>query len=161
MTVTAIYPGTFDPITNGHTELVGRASRLFDEVIVSIAAHSGKTPLFTFNERIELAQKALGHIHNVEIRGFDGLLVDHVTEVNAQVVLRGLRAVSDFEYEFQLSAMNRHLKPDLETLFMTPGEPYTFLSSTLVREVARLDGDVSQLVHPQVLKALQSKYQSR
>ncbi len=154
----AIYPGTFDPITNGHTDLVQRARPLFDKVIVAIAASSGKAPLFSLEERIELAKIALAGMDNVEICGFDILLVKFAQQCNAGVILRGLRAVSDFEYEFQLTGMNRKLAPGIETLFLMPAEQYGYISSSLVKEVARLDGDVSDSVHPQVYRALQQKF---
>jgi len=158
MTKTAIYPGTFDPITNGHTDLIQRASKLFDKVIVAVAAHSGKNPAFSMEERIELAETVLDGIEGVEICGFDILLVNFTQQKNAQVILRGLRAVSDFEYEFQLTGMNRKLAPDLETLFLMPAEQYTYISSSLVKEVARLGGDVSGFVHEAVHNALKAKH---
>ena len=154
----AVYPGTFDPITNGHIDLASRASPLFDRVIVAIADSSTKTPTFTLDERIELARTALRGLPNVEVRGFAVLLADFVEEIGAGVILRGLRAVSDFEYEFQLASMNRHLIPAAETLFLTPAEQYSFISSSLVREVARLGGDVSRFVHPVVQQALRAHY---
>lgn len=154
---TAIYPGTFDPITNGHTDLIQRAARLFDRVIVAIAAHSGKQPAFELAERIEMAQQALHGIERVEVCGFDTLLVDFARQRQADVILRGLRAVSDFEYEFQLTGMNRKLAPQLETLFLMPAEQYTYISSSLVKEVARLGGDVSGFVHDTVFQALRNK----
>ena len=133
----AVYPGTFDPITNGHADLVGRAAPLFDRLIVGIAQSAGKSPSFTLDERIALARTALDGIANVEVRGFASLLANFVRETGAGVILRGLRAVSDFEYEFQLASMNRHLIPDAETLFLTPAEQYSFISSSLVREISR------------------------
>jgi pantetheine-phosphate adenylyltransferase len=145
----AVYPGTFDPITNGHIDLASRASPLFDRVIVAIADSSTKLPTFTLDERIELARTALTGLANVEVRGFAVLLADFVEEVGAGVILRGLRAVSDFEYEFQLASMNRHL---------IPAEQYSFISSSLVREIARLGGDVSGFVHPVVQQALRTHY---
>jgi pantetheine-phosphate adenylyltransferase len=154
----AVYPGTFDPITNGHADLVSRAAPLFDRLIVGIAQSAGKNPSFVLDERIELAKVALDGIANVEVRGFSSLLADFVRETGAGVILRGLRAVSDFEYEFQLASMNRHLIPDAETLFLTPAEQYSFISSSLVREIARLGGDVSDFVHPAVQKALRSRW---
>lgn len=155
MKVSAMYPGTFDPITLGHEDLVRRASRLFDTVIVAIAAHTGeKAPMFTFNERVELANAALGDIENVEVTGYDGLTVDFARKHDLAVIIRGLRAVSDFEYEFQLANMNRHLTEEVETVFLTPTEKYTFISSSLVREVASLGGDVSEFVSPKVKRAL-------
>jgi pantetheine-phosphate adenylyltransferase len=155
---TALYPGTFDPITNGHTDLVGRAARVFDKVFIAIAESSHKTPLFSLEERIAMARKEVRKLRNVEVVGFSTLLVDFVHEVKAGVILRGLRAVSDFEYEFQLASMNRHLGPDVETLFMTPDERYGFISSSLVKEIARLKGDVSEFVCPEVRKALHRRF---
>ncbi|ALP51748.1 phosphopantetheine adenylyltransferase [Candidatus Tenderia electrophaga] len=157
MTQTAIYPGTFDPITNGHTDLIQRASRLFDKVIVAIAAHSGKQPAFELQERIALAEQVLADMDKVEICGFDTLLVDFARQKRADVILRGLRAVSDFEYEFQLTGMNRKLAPQIETLFLMPAEQYTYISSSLVKEVGRLGGDVSGFVHEAVFRALRNK----
>ncbi len=154
MSVIAIYPGTFDPITNGHSDLIQRAGKLFDRVIVAIAGSTHKTPLFPLEQRVELAQEVLGGIEHVEITSFDCLLVDFVQECRAQVIIRGLRAVSDFEYEFQLAGMNRRLAPEIETLFLTPAEQYAFISSTLVREVAKHGGDISPFVHKVVVKAL-------
>ncbi|MGH8113878.1 MAG: pantetheine-phosphate adenylyltransferase [Rhodanobacteraceae bacterium] len=153
----AVYPGTFDPITHGHSDLVARAAPLFDRVIVAVARSSGKTPRFELDERVELAQLALADIANVEVRGFDTLLARFVAECDAGVILRGLRAVSDFEYEFQLASMNRHLIPQAETLFLTPAEEWSFISSSLVREIASLGGDVSDFVHPAVQKALRQR----
>lgn len=155
----AVYPGTFDPITNGHIDLVSRASTLFEKIIVGIAESPGKSPALPLAERVLLARTTLAAFPNVEVRGFDSLLAHFVHEVGAGVVLRGLRAVSDFEYEFQLASMNRHLIPDVETLFLTPAEQHSFISSTLVREVARLGGDVSGFVHPAVAAALAAKWQ--
>ncbi|MEO7148920.1 MAG: pantetheine-phosphate adenylyltransferase [Rhodanobacteraceae bacterium] len=154
----AVYPGTFDPITHGHSDLIARAAPLFDRVIVAVAESTAKTPCFDLPQRIALARLALADNANVEVRGFDTLLADFVVEVNAGVILRGLRAVSDFEYEFQLASMNRHLIPQAETLFLTPSEPYSFISSSLVREIARLDGDVSGFVHPAVQQALRQRW---
>ena len=157
MTKTAIYPGTFDPITNGHTDLILRASKQFDKVIVAVAASGGKQPAFTLDERIQLAETVLAGVDGVEICGFDVLLVNFAQQKNAQVILRGLRAVSDFEYEFQLTGMNRKLAPELETMFLMPAEQYTYISSSLVKEVARLNGDVSGFVHEDVHNALKDK----
>lgn len=157
MPVTAIYPGTFDPITNGHSDLVQRASRLFDKVIVAIAANPNKTPMFNLEERVGLAREVLGGLENVEICGFDSLLADFARERGASVILRGLRAVSDFEYEFQLAGMNRHLVPEVETIFLTPAEKYTFISSSLVKEVAALGGEVGDFVDTKVKAALQNR----
>ncbi len=157
MPITVLYPGTFDPITHGHTDLVQRAARLFDRVVVAVAAVSGKAPVFSLEERVELARVALGDLPNVSVCSFDGLLVRFVREQGASVILRGLRAVSDFEYEFQLASMNRHLDPDVETVFLTPAEQYSFISSSLVREIASLGGDISAFVHPEVAAALKSR----
>jgi len=154
MTTKAIYPGTFDPITKGHIDLAERASQLFDEVVIAIAASPSKQPLFDLNERLEMAQISLSHVDNISLVGFDGLLIECVRTAQAQVVLRGLRAVSDFEYEFQLAAMNRRLDPTVETMFLTPSENYTFLSASMVKEIASLGGDVSQFLHPQINKRL-------
>ncbi len=154
MTTKAIYPGTFDPITKGHIDLAERASQLFDEVVIAISASPSKQPLFDINERLEMAQISLSHIDNISVAKFDGLLIECVRTAQAQVVLRGLRAVSDFEYEFQLAAMNRRLDPTVETMFLTPSENYTFLSASMVKEIASLGGDVSQFLHPQVNKRL-------
>lgn len=151
---TAIYPGTFDPITNGHSDLIRRASRLFDKVILAVAANPGKAPRFGLERRVELARAVLKDLPNVEIREFDSLLVDFTRQCGADVILRGLRAVSDFEYEFQLAGMNRRLAPELETMFLTPAEQFAYISSSLVREIAALGGDVSEFVHPVVAAAL-------
>lgn len=152
-----MYPGTFDPFTNGHKDLVDRAVRLFDRVIVAVAASDSKGPVFSLDERVQLAGEVVGHHPEVEIIGFDTLLVHCLKENNAQVIIRGLRAVSDFEYEFQLASMNRKLEPDIETVFLTPSEQNTFVSASLVREIARLNGDVSQFVSPAILSALKLK----
>lgn len=154
MSCVAIYPGTFDPITNGHSDLIQRASRLFDHVIVAIAGSTHKTPMFSLEQRVALASKVLEDIPNIEITSFDCLLVNYVRECQAHVIIRGLRAVSDFEFEFQLAGMNRRLAPEVETMFLTPAEQYAFISSTLVREVARLGGDISPFVHEVVATAL-------
>lgn len=158
---TVVYPGTFDPLTNGHIDLVERACRLFDKVIIAIAASTKKNPLFTLEERVDLAHKVLGHLPNIEICGFDILLADLVKQKQAQGVLRGLRAVSDFEYEFQLANMNRALLPDMESLFLTPSEHLSYISSSLVREIASLGGDVSKFVHPLVKDALTARYNKK
>lgn len=155
---TVVYPGTFDPITNGHIDLVERACRLFDKVIVAVAASSRKNPLFSLEERVELAQETLAHLPNVEVCGFDILLVEFVRQKNAQAVLRGLRAVSDFEYEFQLANMNRALEPSMESIFLTPAEHLSYISSSIVREIAMLGGDVSKFVAPAVESALVKKF---
>ncbi|MGB5258770.1 MAG: pantetheine-phosphate adenylyltransferase [Woeseiaceae bacterium] len=158
LTVPALYPGTFDPITLGHEDLVRRAARLYDRVVVAIAANTGsKAPMFTFGERVELASAAFAEMENVEVAGYEGLTVDFARENNLAVIIRGLRAVSDFEYEFQLANMNRHLTEEVETVFLTPTEKYTFISSSLVREVAALGGDVSEFVSPKVQSALMSR----
>lgn len=146
MDITAIYPGTFDPITNGHTDLVARASDLFDHVIVAVAANPGKQPMFDLKERVDLASEVFAKYGNVEVRSFDNLLMNFARQCEARVVLRGLRAVSDFEYEFQLAGMNRRLAPKVETMFLTPAEQHAFISSTMVRDVARHGGDVSSFV---------------
>ena len=156
---TAIYPGTFDPITNGHLDLVARAALLFDEVILAVASSPNKMPVFSLEERVGMARQALDGHAKIRVMGFDGLLANFVHSVNAGVLLRGLRAVSDFEYEFQLASMNRHLIPDVETVFLTPSEQFSFISSSLVREVARLGGDVSEFVPPSVQSALVAKWQ--
>lgn len=150
----AVYPGTFDPMTNGHVDLVVRAAPLFNRLVVGVAHNPVKGPSFGLDERIELAREALAGIPNVEVRGFNTLLAHFVADIGASVILRGLRAVSDFEYEFQLASMNRHLIPQAETMFLTPAEQYSFISSSLVREVARLGGDVSGFVPPAVLRRL-------
>ena len=155
---TALYPGTFDPITHGHADLVTRAARVFDKVYIAIAESVHKAPLFSLAERIELAHKALGTVTNVEVVGFSNLLVEFVQQKGAGVILRGLRAVSDFEYEFQLASMNRHLSQEVETLFMTPDERYGFISSSLVREIARLNGNVAEFVCPEVQLALRRRF---
>jgi len=156
MTV-AVYPGTFDPFTRGHEDLVRRASSIFSKLIVGVADSKSKRPIFTLDERIEIAKEVLGHYTNVEIAGFSGLLKDFAREHNARVIVRGLRAVSDFEYEFQMAGMNRYLLPDVETLFLTPSDQYQFISGTFVREIALMGGDVSQFVFPSVEKWLHKK----
>ena len=155
---TAVYPGTFDPITNGHLDLVERAAPLFERLIVGVAESPGKRPALPLALRVELARDSLARYPNVEVRGFDSLLAHFVSEVGGGVLLRGLRAVSDFEYEFQLASMNRHLIPDVETLFLTPAEQYGFISSSLVREVSRLGGDVSGFVPSAVNAALLAEW---
>lgn len=155
---TVVYPGTFDPITNGHIDLVERACRLFDNVIVAVAASTRKNPLFTLDERVALAQETLAHVPNVTVCGFDILLVEFVRQQNAQAVLRGLRAVSDFEYEFQLANMNRALAPTMESIFLTPAEHLSYISSSIVREIAFLGGDVSKFVTTPVEAALKRKF---
>jgi len=157
MTVKAIYPGTFDPVTNGHTDLIERASRLFTHVIIGVAASPSKKPMFDLEHRVAMLKEVSKHLPNVSVVGFSGLLVDFAKEHNANVLIRGLRAVSDFEYEFQLANMNRRLSPDLESVFLTPAEENSFISSTLVKEVALHRGDVDQFVHSVVKKALLEK----
>ena len=150
----AVYPGTFDPITLGHEDLVRRAARLFDAVIVAVADSSSKRPFFTRDERVAMAREVVKDLKNVEVTGFSGLLMKFAQEHQANVVIRGLRAVSDFDYEFQLAGMNRGMYPDVETLFLTPGEQYMFISATMVREIATLGGDVSHFVNPIILPRL-------
>jgi len=150
----ALYPGTFDPITNGHIDLVERAAKLFDKVVVAIASNSKKKPLFSLQKRIQLAQQVLLDCPNVSVQGFDVLLVDFARQQRANILIRGLRAVSDFEYEFQLASMNRNLAPEIESVFLMPADEYSFISSSLVKEVASLGGDVSSFVHPLVDRAL-------
>ena len=157
MKITAIYPGTFDPITNGHSDLVMRATKLFDRVIFAIASGTKKATLFSIEDRIMMAQAALSGLDNVEVLSFNGLVIDLAKQHKAQVIIRGLRAVSDFDYEFQMAGMNRQLYGNAETVFMTPAENLGFISSTLVREIASLGGDVSKFVHAEVLKALRAK----
>lgn len=155
--LTAVYPGTFDPITRGHEDLVRRAVRLFDRVIVAVAEARNKKPFFTMDERVAMARDVLGGVPQVRVEGFSGLLIDFVAEQGAIAVLRGLRAASDFEYEFQLAGMNRNLKPDIETLFLTPSDQYMFISASMIREIAQLGGDVTPFVHPLVAKRLNEK----
>lgn len=150
-----VYPGTFDPITNGHADLIERAARLFDKIIVAVAESPKKRPTLSLDTRVQLAQEITAHLDNVEIVGFRNLLADFVSDVNANVILRGLRAVSDFEYEFQLANMNRVLAPSVESMFLTPDEKNSYISSTLVREIAALGGDISKFVHPKVERILQ------
>ena len=155
---TAIYPGTFDPVTHGHTDLVARAARVFDRVVVAIAESPHKKPLFSLRRRIEMTEHVLGELDNVEVVGFDSLLIEFAKEMGANVLVRGLRAVSDFEYEFQLASMNRHLHPEIETMFLTPDENFSFISSSLVKEIARLGGDVSGFVSDTVSEALRDEF---
>lgn len=157
MTVSAMYPGTFDPITLGHEDLVRRACRLFDKVVVAVAANPTKEPMFSLAERVQLAEDALSEIENVEVRGYEGLTVDFALRNDLQVIVRGLRAISDFEYEFQLANMNRHLTDDVETAFLTPTETYTYISSSLVREICSMGGDISEFVSPNVKAALMKR----
>jgi pantetheine-phosphate adenylyltransferase len=156
-----VYPGTFDPFTRGHEDLVRRASRMFDEVIVAIADSESKSPLFSAAERIAMAREVLASLGTVRVMGFSSLLMDFVHSVDARVILRGLRAVSDFEYEFQMAGMNRNLYPEVETLFLTPSEEYLFMSSSIVREIARFGGDVSSFVAPSVAARLAAKFSGR
>jgi len=156
-----IYPGTFDPITKGHTDLIERAARIFRRVVVAIAENPGKAPLFSAVDRVDLAKQVLAPLKNVEVVSFDCLLVELAKQQKITVILRGLRAVSDFEYEFQLASMNRHLLPELETLFLTPAEQYSFISANLVREIATLGGNVTEFVHEVVVKALQKRLQKK
>jgi pantetheine-phosphate adenylyltransferase len=157
MSVGAMYPGTFDPITNGHVDLVRRAAKLFDRVVVAVAASPNKAPMFTLEERIGMARTALADATNVIVDGYNGLTVDYVRQHGLKVIIRGLRAVSDFEYEFQLATMNRHLRSEVETIFLTPAEEYTFVSSTFVREIGVLGGDISPFVPAGVAAALALK----
>ena len=160
MSKIALYPGTFDPITNGHLDLIQRASKLFDKVIVAVAQSRGKNPLFDVEQRVQLAKEVVSDMANVEVCGFSGLLVDLARDKGAKILLRGLRAVSDFEYEFQLANMNRRLAPEVESVFLTPAEQFSFISSSLIREIAALNGDVSQFVPVEVQKALETCFKS-
>ncbi len=153
----AIYAGTFDPITNGHEDIARRASGIFDQVIVAIAASLPKRPFFSLEERTEMAKEVLAPYKNIEVCGFDGLLMEFLHKKGAKVILRGLRAISDFEYEFQMAGMNRNLYPEVETMFLTPSEHFTFISATFIREIALLGGDVSKFVHPRVSKSLSER----
>lgn len=153
----AVYPGTFDPFTRGHYDLVRRAAALFETVIVAVARSNTKGPIFSLEERVDIAREALADYPNVKVTGFDCLLMDFLQQQGARVIMRGLRAVSDFEYEFQMAGMNRKLHPEVETVFLTPAEEYMFISATMVREIARLGGDVSKFVQPSVLARLQDK----
>jgi pantetheine-phosphate adenylyltransferase len=155
--IKAVYPGTFDPLTRGHEDLVRRAGSLFGSLILGIADSKAKRTFFTLQERVDMAREVLGDVKNLQIVGFTGLLIDFVRKHDAHVVLRGLRAVSDFEYEFQLAGMNRNLYPEMETIFLTPSEQHMFISATLVREIAVLGGDVSKFVHPLVQQRLKEK----
>ena len=161
MKCSAIYPGTFDPVTNGHIDLVARAAAMFDRVIVAVAVNREKTTLFSVEERVAMMRQVLEPISGISVIGFDNLLVECATEQGAKVILRGLRAVSDFEYEFQLAGMNRHLSPELETLFLTPSEQYAFISSSMIREIAKLCGDVSAFVPDIVRHRLMKKFEKR
>jgi pantetheine-phosphate adenylyltransferase len=153
-----VFPGTFDPITNGHRDLIERASQMFDKVIVAIAENKRKSPFFSLDERVSMAKTVLHHLSNVEVWGFGNLLAEFSREKGVKAIIRGLRVVSDFEYEFQLANMNRRLEPDIETLFLTPSEQYSFISSTLVREIASLKGDVTSFVHEKVALKLQERF---
>ena len=155
--IKAVYPGTFDPFTRGHEDLVRRAATLFDQVVLAIADSRAKKPFFTLDERVAMAKEVIGELKNVQVTGFSGLLINFVRQQNARVVVRGLRAVSDFEYEFQLAGMNRNLWPEMETVFLTPSEQHMFTSATLVREIAMLGGDVAEFVHPKVAAKLKQK----
>ena len=150
----AMYPGTFDPFTNGHNDLVRRACRIFDHVVVAIAANPGKAPLFSLEQRMALARRVLADVPNVEVAGYSGLTVNFAREHGLNAIVRGLRAVSDFEFEFQLATMNRHLSSEVETVFLTPTEQFNFISSTLIREIASLGGDIREFVHPLVAEAI-------
>ncbi len=156
-----VYPGTFDPITKGHMDLVERASRLFDEIIIAIAASPKKQPLFTLEERVKLAESSLSHLRNIRVTGFNNLLAEFMIQNNANIILRGLRAVADFEYEFQLADMNRQLAPQVESLFLTPDNHLSYISSTLIREIASLGGDVSKFVSPEVCEALRQHFANK
>lgn len=155
--ITVVYPGTFDPLTRGHEDLVRRAARVFDRVVVGVADSAAKNPFFSAAERIDMAREVLAPIANVEVEGFSSLLMNFVRAQDAKIILRGLRAVSDFEYEFQMAGMNRRLYPDVETLFLTPSEQYTFVSATIVREIAKFGGDVSHFVHPLVADRIRAR----
>jgi pantetheine-phosphate adenylyltransferase len=157
----AVYPGTFDPLTHGHEDLLRRSARLFDGIILGVAASRGKQPLFSLDERVEIAREVLGDLPNLQVIGFSGLLIDFVRDHGASVIVRGLRAVSDFEYEFQMAGMNRRLHPDVETMFLTPGEENMFVSATMVREIGLLGGDVSTFVHPLVAQRIRQKLAER
>lgn len=160
MVTKVIYPGTFDPLTTGHIDLILRASKLFENVVIAIAASPAKNPLFNLEQRVAMANDIISDLSldNVSVQGFDGLVIEFAKEIGAKALLRGLRAVSDFEYEFQLANMNRKLEPEIESVFLTPSEQFSFISSTLVREIASLGGDISEFVHPVVKKALQQKF---
>jgi pantetheine-phosphate adenylyltransferase len=155
---TVVYPGSFDPLTNGHLDVVQRAAKLFDRVIMAVARNEAKQPLFRLDERVDLVAKAVAHLPNVQADSFDGLLVDYARRQGAQAIIRGLRAVSDFEFEFQLALMNRKLDEDIETIFMMPKDTYTFLSSRIVKEIARHGGDISAFVPPAVRAALRARF---
>ncbi len=158
MSRTAIYPGTFDPLTNGHSEVIFRACKMFDRVIVAIADNPEKSPLFSLDERVNLVKQVVGDLDGIDIHGFSGLLIDFAQECQAQIIIRGLRAVSDFEYEFQLASMNRKLEKSIETVFLTPSEQNTFVSASLVKEIAKYGGDISSFVHSVVHNAVINKF---
>lgn len=158
MRVTAIYPGTFDPMTVGHIDVARRASGMFDDLIVAVAASTAKGPFFSLEERVDMASSILADLENVTVQSFGGLLVDYAAEVESTVIVRGLRAISDFEYEVQIAGVNRHLAPDVETVFIAAAQEYTFLSSSVVREIARMQGDVSEFVHPVVIEAFARRH---
>jgi pantetheine-phosphate adenylyltransferase len=157
----AVYPGTFDPLTRGHEDLVRRGAKIFDKLVVAVADSPNKKPFFTLDERVQIAREVLSHYPNVEVNGFRGLLKDFVRENGANVIIRGLRAVSDFEYEFQMAGMNRYLLPDVETMFLTPSDQYQFISGTIVREIASLGGEVGKFVFPSVEHWLNQKLSSK
>jgi pantetheine-phosphate adenylyltransferase len=157
---TAIYPGTFDPVTNGHVDVIHRAADLFDNVIVMVAVNASKTPLFTSRERVAMISEIVKGVKGIEVASYDGLLVDYARKRKAMAIIRGLRAISDFEFEFQLALMNRKLEPEVDTVFLMPHEKYTYLNSTIVREIARLGGDISQFVPENVAKALRKKFKN-
>ena len=157
----AIYPGTFDPVTRGHIDVVGRARKMFDRVVIGVADSPAKQPFFNLEERLDMLQTVFADDENVQVRPFSGLLIDFARHHGAQIIVRGLRAISDFEYEVQLAGMNRSLAPEIETVFLTAAQRYAFVSSSLVREIARLDGDVSEFLHPEILQRLTSKLKAR
>jgi pantetheine-phosphate adenylyltransferase len=158
---TAIYPGTFDPVTNGHIDVIHRAADLFDKVIVMVAVNASKKPIFTSRERVAMISEVVGGIKGIEVASYDGLLVDYARKHHAMAIIRGLRAISDFEFEFQLALMNRKLEPGVDTVFLVPHEKYTYLNSTIVREIARLGGDITQFVPDNVARALKKKFEHR
>lgn len=158
MRVTAVYPGTFDPMTVGHIDVARRASGMFDDVIVAVAASTAKSPFFSLEERVDMATEILTDLDNVTVQSFGGLLVDYAAESGSKVIVRGLRAISDFEYEVQIAGVNRHLGPDIETVFIAASQEYTFLSSSIVREIARLQGNVSEFVHPIVIEYFEKRH---
>ncbi len=161
MKVTAVYPGTFDPVTNGHLDIIKRGHHLFDQIIVALLRNPDKEPLFSLDERVEILENVVGELRNVRVASFDGLLVDFARDQGARAIVMGLRALSDFEYEFQMALMNRRLGPDIETVFMMPSETYSYVSSRLVKEVVRLGGDVTGLVPTQVINRLKGRYAPR